>query len=143
MSPHFAKRSPKPTRAKAFCFIWIAKAARRSLSLRPAVNRAGPCEGGFRSCLHRGSSARDEQNNPPNDTDAADDGPDRNWMFFVFVYLQRAQFRHIFLRRVTGVTAVRQHDDANDNKNDTNDSGWFHRSLSKACACPRSNSRSG
>jgi hypothetical protein len=47
-------------------------------------------------------------------------------MFFVLVDLQRAQFRYIFLRRESGVTAVGQHDDANDNENDPENPSGFH-----------------
>jgi hypothetical protein len=47
-------------------------------------------------------------------------------MLFVLVDLQRAQFRDIFFRRETGVTAVGQHDDANDNENDPEDPAGLH-----------------
>ena len=53
-------------------------------------------------------------------------------MFFLLVYLQRAEFRHILFRRVNGITAIGQHDDANNNKNDSKNSSRSHLLLERA-----------
>jgi hypothetical protein len=67
-----------------------------------------------------------KQQNSADNTNAANDRPDRHGMFLVLVNFERAQFRHVFLGGVTGVAAVGQHNDADDEENDAKNASWFH-----------------
>jgi hypothetical protein len=47
-------------------------------------------------------------------------------MFLVLIDFEWADLRDVFLRRETGVAAVSQHDDADDDENDAENSCRFH-----------------
>jgi hypothetical protein len=59
-----------------------------------------------------------DENNSADEANASNNGADWNGVLFVFVDLERTEFRHVFLGRETRVAAISKRDDPDNNQDD-------------------------